>query len=148
MSASNWDICPACRRRAIIAKDTAIREANAAYGKVSPDEYMKMVTEANKEVKLEPSLREDWELGITEKGDFYVIYHGHCQTCSFGFDYKYDKKLTEIDRDRICCECHEDYSCDLLDPNDDPVWCPKCRETQAPKKNTKPANAGPKLEHP
>lgn len=144
MSASNWAECPACRSRAVIAKDAAVREANNAYGKVSPDEYLRMTAAASKEIKLECTLREDYELGITEKGEFYVIYHGHCQNCTFGFDYKYEKKLTEIVRDRPCCECGEDYTCDLLDKDDCGVFCPKCRKTEVPKK----PNEGPKLKHP
>lgn len=28
---------------------------------------------------------------------------------------------------RPCCECSEEYVCDLQDKADDPVHCPKCR---------------------
>lgn len=143
MSASNWDVCPVCRRKAIIARDEAIRTANASYGKVAPEEYERLKAIASKPLELESHFREDYEIGVTEAGEFFVIYHGHCQTCTFGFDYTYDKKLTEIVQDRPCCECGNDYTCDLLDPKDCGVWCPKCRVVMdPPKKKTDP---GPKL---
>ena len=57
------------------------------------------------------------------------IHHYPCKPVIFAASYEpvQPSRPPNIDRDRPCCECGESYVCNLDDPNDDPVWCPKCR---------------------
>lgn len=83
MSADNWTFCPKCNEteneRAAMASEAA---ANA-YGKVSAEEYMKMLKVAKCRPQ-EQDLREDYEIGID--GDFLkVSYCCSCNRCGFSF---------------------------------------------------------------
>jgi hypothetical protein len=97
MSANNWRVCPACLRKAKANREELARNALAAYGKVPPDEYQAMSAEALKPVKLEETLREDYELGISEGGEFYVTYWGDCADCPFEFTYRHKEQVLRAD---------------------------------------------------
>lgn len=94
MSADNWTLCPRCLNR--IAKEVADSEAKtqAAYGKVTPGEYISML-EADKrrrDTQPDSTFREDYEIGVNDD-NFVVSYSGSCGTCGLEFKYEYTEKL-------------------------------------------------------
>lgn len=80
MSATNWDTCPRCLAERKAAQSQLHKDAKASYGKVSAVEYH--------------SLREDYEIGITDEGEFYVIYRASCEQCDFAHEFKHEEKLS------------------------------------------------------
>lgn len=84
MSADNWTICPKCRVE-------VSRKVDSAYGKVSEEEYLRLV-EANKNKDRNPTLSEYYWLGVDKEGTFKVNYSCYCTVCDFKYEYK-----TEID---------------------------------------------------
>lgn len=93
MSADNWGMCPVCQKRA--NDDLATRMAAAAelYGKVPAEEWMATQTKAAKPVKLEYTLREDYEIGLGEDGRFYATYGGSCDVCGLEHRHKFEQQL-------------------------------------------------------
>lgn len=87
MSADNWTICPACKLTAIKAQERAHKKAEEAYGKAPAAEYLALLEIADKKEDIEPSLREDWEIGTDEDGTFVASYRAICK-CGFKFDFK------------------------------------------------------------
>ena len=88
MSADNWRTCPACVEIAEKKRNERIKNANAKYGKVPIDEFMLMIFEAEKPLRHEPTLREDYEQGIQDDGNYYVSFHATCNQCEFQFSYE------------------------------------------------------------
>jgi len=90
MSATNWRKCPKCTKLAAKKKlDLSLKLARA-YGKVSEDEYLELLTE--QQTPVEPTgrtLREDYELGIWNDV-FEVSYSAYCSEC--GFTKKFETK--------------------------------------------------------
>lgn len=93
MSADNWAICPRCKHNAEVAKEKQIKKANNAYGKVEPEKYLALRTEAEKKLEIDTTLREDYRIGINSDGEFYVSYFGICSHCGFQFDYDHKQKI-------------------------------------------------------
>ena len=96
MGADNWAICPVCRVAAIKAREKLYARADSAYGKKSQDEYVVLRAEAEKPVKLEQTLREDYGLGVGIDGRFGVSYRAHCTACQFAFEYKHEEVARNI----------------------------------------------------
>lgn len=82
MSADNWRVCPKCKK--------TNESKGSLYGKVSEEEYLDSLNQLKVD---EETLREDYEIGIDERGEFYVDYSCRCQTCGFGFHYKHSQML-------------------------------------------------------
>jgi len=83
---NNWTYCPRCHKQ--------IESSKSIYGKVSEKEYLEFL---DKPVSIEePTLREDYELGITldkkEGWIFYIIYMASCD-CGFRFKYRHKELL-------------------------------------------------------
>lgn len=93
MSADNLGACPKCKATAIAAHDKAQLDAGAAYGKVKAGEYLEMLKAAQEPVADDTTLREDYELGVTDTGEFYVHYGCSCSKCGFKFSYKHEEQL-------------------------------------------------------
>jgi hypothetical protein len=93
MSASNWNTCPKCLHRAKEEQAEAIRLAKNSYGKVPEEEYASLCQEAAKPLDVPTSLREDYEIGITEAGKFFVIYSGYCSQCDFVYTFNHEQKV-------------------------------------------------------
>lgn len=74
MSADNWRECPCCNKKQLNEKEKAKIKADSCYGKVSQEEYLKLLEIANKPIKLENSLREDYSLYVSLDGEFRVSY--------------------------------------------------------------------------
>jgi len=87
MSADNWRECPACGPAAV----TRSEKLKAAYGKVSIEEYERLVYDARDDAP-ETSLREDYDIGTTKDGEFYVDYAGSCCECGWSFTYKHSER--------------------------------------------------------
>lgn len=89
MSADNWRICPVCwddyQNRLLKQK----ADIASAYGKVPVAKY-----EAMKLAKItepEETFREDYEIGMSSQGGFYVNYLGACRAC--GASFSHDQEL-------------------------------------------------------
>jgi hypothetical protein len=80
MSADNWVVCPRCEKK----KKLRLSEA---YGKVTPEEYEKLLHSREGE---DENLREDWEIGIWD-GKFLVNFSSRCEDCKFEFNYKHEE---------------------------------------------------------
>jgi hypothetical protein len=63
MSADNWDICPKCSQ-----------------GSEKLDEP-------------ETTMREDYELFLTEDGHFQVSYSAYCTKCKFSFQFNHEQQV-------------------------------------------------------
>lgn len=90
MSASNWRECPACLRDAKAKQAAAVKAADESYGKVPAADFINMRKLAVKPAAVEETLREDYELGVSEDGRFFMHYSGVCQTCSFAFKFRHE----------------------------------------------------------
>lgn len=93
MGADNWAICPACKSKAIKAKEKERAKAAEAYGKIPSDEWQVKSTAAWKDIELKETLREDYEIGVDECGEFNVSYRSGCSICDFRFDYEETKQV-------------------------------------------------------
>lgn len=96
MGADHWAICPVCRVIAIKAREKRYIKADAAYGKKPQTEYIALLAEAEKPIKLEQTLREDYGLGIGIDGKFGLSYRAHCTTCLFAFEYKHEEVAHQV----------------------------------------------------
>jgi hypothetical protein len=110
MSADNWTECPVCQKAAEVRKEREKKEAEEAYGKVGRSVYAKLVEQAEKPIKLEDTMREDYEHGVL-RGDrfhkkrdkecvFYIHYSCECKTCGFSFKYDHEQEV-KIDPKRV-----------------------------------------------
>lgn len=92
MSADNWAMCPKCKELADHKLEVLEDKVSKAYGQVSSEEYLALVKKIEQPIKLEQTLREDYEIGILDE-EFYVRYAGACTVCGFRYEYKHDEKL-------------------------------------------------------
>ena len=81
MSADNWAMCPACKKKNDDNNAKRIKDAESQYGEIPSGEYRALIKKAEKPIELEETLREDYEIGIYEDGSFQVSYRGKCETC-------------------------------------------------------------------
>lgn len=91
MGADNWAICPRCLKAATKEHEAKKKKAEDSYGKVSADKYLALLEASKGEPELDSTLREDYELGVCTDGNFYVIYKGACDKCTFKFEYRYEE---------------------------------------------------------
>lgn len=98
MSASNWAICPRCRRAEEARIADLQDDARVAYGVVPSDEYEAMRAMAAVPINLHAlqTLREDYEIWGAETGTVNVSYGGHCQECGLGLDFKFTREFPEV----------------------------------------------------
>ena len=101
MSASNWDICPVCKKKNDEKNKNRVLDAGKKYGKIPADEYIDLAKQVNKPIEIENTLREDYELGITEGGEFYVYYSCMCDKCGFEHEFEYKAQVTEQDCTKV-----------------------------------------------
>ena len=87
MSADNWARCPRCLQDAENALAAQGAEVDAAYGKVSVEEFDRMrdaLYRAREHINGENayrSFREDYEITGAENGEVEVTYSGECNKC-------------------------------------------------------------------
>lgn len=96
MSAKNYRHCPRCIRRAAAKLEEKRRAAEAAYGVVPADEYRRLAQDADRDPEADkghPAFREDYEIGVSERGVFFVCYRGTCLGCDLAFEFKHEVKV-------------------------------------------------------
>jgi hypothetical protein len=96
MSADNWAVCPKCKDAEDKKRDELFTQAENAYGKVVSEKYIEMVENANKyenDAESSPTLREDYEIRITDDGQFCVSYRSICHKCGFKFSFNHKDKV-------------------------------------------------------
>lgn len=98
MGADNWGVCPSCKRKAEADKIEQQKLVGESYGKVAPDEYLRLFNEAAQPISLKDTLREDYEIGVDETGYFAVSYSGSCHVCKFAFTFKEERDTLKAAR--------------------------------------------------
>ena len=95
MSADNWGTCPRCLIKQKAKHEAKQQAVILGYGKVTPEIYEDLKAQAAVEIEEEYTLREDYEIGIMDDGEFFVIYKGMCQVdgCGFGHIFNHEEKL-------------------------------------------------------
>ena len=93
MSASNWAVCPKCKRKVERAQADLLSRVETDYGKITADEYRDLVERSSQPCEEEETmLREDWELGIW-KGEFCIHYSASCEKCGFSHKFEHKEKI-------------------------------------------------------
>ena len=87
MSADNWTFCPNCHKAELDARSKKEESIKQSYGKISADEYLQAIKQLEEPIEYEPTLREDYELGIND-GVFTVSYRASCSVCNYTFTFK------------------------------------------------------------
>lgn len=96
MSANNWTVCPKCKANYMARKASLWAKANEAYGKVPPERFSQLCADAEKPMKVEDSMREDYEIGVDRDGLFTVSYRASCQACDYEFSFKHEQQGTIV----------------------------------------------------
>lgn len=91
MSADNWTLCPRCNAHNQAKKQERVKRTEKAYGKVPPEQWLKLKQLSDAVVRGKDTLREDYEVGISSDGTFVVNYRGECD-CGFSFTYNHEEK--------------------------------------------------------
>jgi len=93
MSADNWTVCPRCYKNEENEQDRLVGKARNSYGKVPEEEYLELMEQTKYSIEPPITLREDWELGISEFGEFVVYYKAQCDRCGLKFEYDHSESL-------------------------------------------------------
>lgn len=93
MSADNWRVCPKCTVIAETAYADSQKKIAISYGKISAEEYLKLVNAAPKLPEPHETLREDYEIGTYKDGEFSVDYSCACTKCGLSFSFKHKQKI-------------------------------------------------------
>lgn len=96
MSADNWALCPRCKWQSELEYRNRAQEVRDSYGKVAPEYYLETLKALETKPDLEPTFREDYELGVLDNGQFYVNYRGGCTQCGLNKEFKHDETLTGL----------------------------------------------------
>jgi hypothetical protein len=88
MSASNWEICPACLKKAVMAAAAERERVMGLYGTVSVEEF-DAARAALKTVDPEDhrTFREDYEFYGAASGTVNASYSGACTACGLRVDF-------------------------------------------------------------
>jgi predicted Zn-ribbon and HTH transcriptional regulator len=93
MSADNWGTCPKCLHTENLNQMKMIKKAVDSYGKMELNKWLELNNEANQEIVMQKTLREDYQIGIDYNGEFEVKYSASCEKCGFKFKYDYGKNV-------------------------------------------------------
>lgn len=93
MSADNWTTCPKCKTKNDKANTKRLSDAEKKYGVIPSDEYRVLIKEAEKPVKLDDTLREDYDINTDHDGLFYVNYSCRCDACGFKHKFRHSEQL-------------------------------------------------------
>ena len=78
MAADSWNTCPKCHSLRVAEREREWDHLRKQYGKIDPDEFVRLTTKLREspdpdfDSEDNQSLREDYELGINEDGEFWV----------------------------------------------------------------------------
>lgn len=95
MSADNWGICPKCKAKTEADAEKLIKKSAGSYGKIPVDEWKQLDANAHIEVTHDHNLREDYQIGTDECGEFSVSYSCTCRACGFHFEFKHEFQCFE-----------------------------------------------------
>jgi hypothetical protein len=72
------------------------QEIADAYGNVSVEEFdaMRAALAESETRGLRNTLREDYEIFLSEKGEFYASYRGGCAECGFEHKFKHEEQVS------------------------------------------------------
>lgn len=89
MSADAWRICPKCKQELEAKRAKAQEELQATYGVLTALEFIKKKHsfEAVLSENLDDTLREDYEIWMSEDGTFSVDYGCSCRVCGWEWGY-------------------------------------------------------------
>jgi len=87
MSADNWALCPKCKKNDITKLIARQRKVADSYGRIPADLYEADVIGLKNWPKLEHTLREDYEQGIDEDGEYTCSFRAACNVCHFSFTF-------------------------------------------------------------
>ena len=90
MSASRWTTCPRCSAEAHAAKAAQHEAARAAYGVLPIEEFERLRAEADKPIKIDETVREDYEFYGFEDGLVRARYKGACMKCGLEASFLYE----------------------------------------------------------
>lgn len=105
MSASNWAVCPRCKKRAqaeLVEIETELAEA---YGKLPLNEFDDLRAEVNRRrdyvktmtpataTSQQTTLREDYETWGAETGVVTYEYSASCDNCGLSLHFKIAKEF-------------------------------------------------------
>jgi len=79
MSADNWTRCPKCNQKR--------KETLKKYGEIPEEEYLSALHPTDED---KTPMREDWEIGMSDSGEFYLYYSCKCTRCGFNWKYQYE----------------------------------------------------------
>jgi hypothetical protein len=63
-------------------------KAEVTYGNVPSEDYLLLVLTARQPIELDSTMREDYELGVHEDGEFSISFNASCSTCGFRFMFE------------------------------------------------------------
>lgn len=98
MSADAWVVCPECLKKIESRNAERVKKAEDSYGKVTPEEYLKLYELANQPIEAKRTLREDYELDVLDDGSFYISFKASCYDCSYSFKFKLVMSAEEMKR--------------------------------------------------
>lgn len=93
MSADNWRTCPQCLMESQHKKDMLVAKAVSEYGKMPREEYLKLTESIKKPIKIDETLREDYEFYIDENNEFTASYSCRCDCCGFKYHFEHAEQL-------------------------------------------------------
>jgi hypothetical protein len=97
MSADNWGICPRCQKKEEKRRERLEKKIEEAYGTLPREQYLALVKEAEApQPEVKRTLREDYELGTEEDGEFYVTYRCSCNVCGYAAKFEHKEVLTPV----------------------------------------------------
>ena len=93
MSADNWSICPRCNKKAKQEKADQKAKTHEGYGKVPAEEYESMLVVSRQPIKIDETLREDFEFFISPDGLFSASYRASCDRCGFKHKFNHTRQI-------------------------------------------------------
>lgn len=93
MSANNWGICPHCKKVNEEADKSRILALGKKYGIIPGEEYVRLAKKVAAPTHLGTTLREDYEIGVGEDGEFCVSYKCSCSICGFVYCFQHKEQL-------------------------------------------------------
>ncbi len=96
MSADSYAICPKCSTASAKLKADAVAAAELAYETKPAREWERLRKIADEIEEPHQTVREDYEIGLLDDGQFIITYEGSCRACDFHFKFDYDKPLRPI----------------------------------------------------
>lgn len=95
MSADRWSKCPRCAVVAREAKAAREEAARAAYGVAPVEEFDRLRAEADAPLKIEDTVREDYEFYGFEEGAVVAVYEASCKACGLSVKFRYEHPIEE-----------------------------------------------------